>query len=399
MKRDIIQQQAVKAVVDNNYCGFVFAATGVGKTKIVIDVLNDYKKSNSDAKFLWLVPRVRLRDHEVPQEITKWGSTVSNEDIDVCCYASIDKYNIDDYDIIVADECHHITERVYNYLVNSRLIGITATEPEEKDKVNMLNSLGKVVFRYTIDEAVKDSVVDNYEVYIILMDLDDSKKDILAGNKKKRFKVSEKKNYEYLDSSYMKTIYSLNSLNSRIKRVKDASEFKILNRQISINIANQRRFLQQRTEALYTYRSKIEASKKLLDLLYTEDDRLLILTQRISVADELHTYRYHSKNKSGLESFMKGETNRLSACNALDEGNNLGYLDSIFMHQVRSTERSLVQRIGRSIRLSSKDKARIYIMCYKDTQDEKWVDNAVKNITNIQKVELDDVLSGKIKIN
>jgi superfamily II DNA or RNA helicase len=48
------------------------------------------------------------------------------------------------------------------------------------------------------------------------------------------------------------------------------------------------------------------------------------------------------------------------------------------MHAYGNNRKS-AQRIGRLLRLSPDQTATCHILCYKDTQDEKWVSNALKD--------------------
>jgi superfamily II DNA or RNA helicase len=43
-------------------------------------------------------------------------------------------------------------------------------------------------------------------------------------------------------------------------------------------------------------------------------------------------------------------------------------------------ERKASQRIGRLLRLNPDDKAIVHILCYKDTVDQKWVENALEDL-------------------
>lgn len=377
---DQIQSSVVESAVANDYNGFIYAATGFGKTKTVLDILKKYSKYYPSPKFLWVVPTSKLRDKGVPDEISKWNAT--HLDIDIICYASLHKLDNKDsiYDIIVLDECHHINENRYNYIKDKskKYIGITATKPVEEDRLELLESLGDTIFEYTLDEAVKDNIVDDYEIIVIQMNLDRYKKYIEVGRKDNKFLVSEQKNYDYLDAQFRRSLI--------LKKHNPKNTWQFTNA------------VQKRASALYTYQSKIDAAKELLDILYNDEQRVLIVSQRIEVSNQLCEYRYHSEDRNGYEPFIKGEVNRLSACSSLDEGENLPNLDSVFIVSSSSKTRQLVQRCGRSVRKSDKDKARIYILCYSNTQDEKWVDQAVKGFKNVTYTTLKEIKNKHSKI-
>jgi ERCC4-related helicase len=48
----------------------------------------------------------------------------------------------------------------------------------------------------------------------------------------------------------------------------------------------------------------------------------------------------------------------------------------------------MIQRVGRLLRLSDKDKVGEVIILYvKDSQEEKWLENAIKNLSNINWID------------
>ena len=52
----------------------------------------------------------------------------------------------------------------------------------------------------------------------------------------------------------------------------------------------------------------------------------------------------------------------------------------------------MIQRVGRLLRLSDKDKVGEVVVLYvKDSQEQKWLENAIKNLSNINWI--DDISS------
>ena len=92
-------------------------------------------------------------------------------------------------------------------------------------------------------------------------------------------------------------------------------------------------------------------------------------------------HSYHSGNKKSeenLELFSDGRIDKLSCVLQLSEGISIPNLrQGIIMHAYGNNRKS-AQRIGRLLRLSPDQKAVCHILCYKGTQDEKWVEDALK---------------------
>lgn len=62
------------------------------------------------------------------------------------------------------------------------------------------------------------------------------------------------------------------------------------------------------------------------------------------------------------------------------EGHNFPGIDSGIVGQLNSKEKDLIQRIGRLIRFRPGHEAQLYIVVAEGTQDEKWLEEATKNL-------------------
>ena len=76
---------------------------------------------------------------------------------------------------------------------------------------------------------------------------------------------------------------------------------------------------------------------------------------------------------------MEEKISKLSCVGALNEGMNIKNVDTGIIVQVNSNDLNLVQRLGRLIRKRPGHEAILYIICCKDTQDEVWLKESLKN--------------------
>jgi superfamily II DNA or RNA helicase len=84
-------------------------------------------------------------------------------------------------------------------------------------------------------------------------------------------------------------------------------------------------------------------------------------------------------SEDNLELFSDGRIDQLSCVLQLSEGISIPNLkEGIIMHAY-GNERKSSQRIGRLLRLNPSDTATCHILCYKGTQDEVWVEKALKD--------------------
>jgi superfamily II DNA or RNA helicase len=239
-KKSEIQSEAIN-IWSVKKKGCLAIATGVGKTKIGVDISIDYDK------ILIIVPTEKLRDERWPEEYSKWKKkTFFNSHVEKYCYASL--LNIKDlnqYDLIIFDEAHNITINNHVNLKKYKgdILALTATPPRDEEKQEIFKKYFPVCFEYGVDEAVGDKVVAPYKINIVQYYLDSSTKNIEAGNKTKRFMTTELANYNYMNNVINKIRYS----------GKPVSKFFYLNRM---------RFL-------YNLPSKTRIAKKILNNITT----------------------------------------------------------------------------------------------------------------------------------
>ena len=115
-------------------------------------------------------------------------------------------------------------------------------------------------------------------------------------------------------------------------------------------------------------------------MLNNINDKCLVFANTHKQADKLCTHSYHSSNKNSEENlklFSDGRINKMSCVLQISEGISIPNLKLGIILHAYGNERKTAQRIGRLLRLSPHEKAICHILCYKDTQDVKWVDSAL----------------------
>ena len=97
---------------------------------------------------------------------------------------------------------------------------------------------------------------------------------------------------------------------------------------------------------------------------------------------------YHSKKTkkqktSALEAFKDGSKNILCSTKALNQGFDVPNANMGIICGLTSKSLSMIQRVGRLIRFQEGKVGDIYILYVKDSQEEKWLKSAVKDLNNI----------------
>ena len=194
IKKEIVdrdyQIESVKRVLEGIEKGkrkfLIVQATGTGKTRVAMALIDVLLRSNRAQKILFLADRKALRDQAFsdgfkaffPNELkSKVYSATLNKNARL--YASTIQTFIDcyqqfspgDFDVIVSDECHRSIynkwKDVFTYF-DAIEIGLTATPAEiiDRDTFRFFNCYNGIpTALYTYDEAIEDKWLVPFKVY------------------------------------------------------------------------------------------------------------------------------------------------------------------------------------------------------------------------------------------
>lgn len=281
MNRQDIAQQATKSFNEHGK-GIWDLSPRSGKTKIAIDALRDFK-----GKILVTYPYNVIGDVWI-SEMEKWNS----RDMILCNQRSIPD---DDFDLVICDEIHSLSENQIKQLKGNRILGLTGSLSKDSAKLLKRELDLDIIYTYTIEQAIEDGLISNYQITVVRLPLDDKDKYILAGNKKSKFYTTEKKNYEYLTKQFNKFRF-LADEDPKYENIK------------MLMAGN-------RARAIYSYKTKIELAKQFID------GRCLVFTVLHETARQLCKDQYHSKsNGDELDKFINNEIDSLAVCNMVSMG-------------------------------------------------------------------------------
>jgi len=348
-KREEIQNQATSSIIQNKFRGIILVSPRVGKCKIAIDALNFIKKT--EIKLLITAPKVPILK-EWKNEIVKWNLN-SNITVDYCWSNSLKKNN-ESYDLIIADEIHDYKLRVLlqlrsKQLQGSRILGLTGTldQKAEFDIKNLLSIIP--IYTYPIEQAIKDKIVADYEIICIGCELNDIDKTVLSGNEENLFYQTEREAYSYWDALY--------------KRNVELGRFK-----------NLQFISSKRLDIIYNSQTKLAKTKELVE----QQKRCIIFSGRQIIADQIGDGTYHSKSdKQNLELFKKSKINKLSTIGMISMGITIPKLKVAIFNQIKSVEALACQQAMRTMNLEGDQKATIYVVYLKNTQDSEWLKSAL----------------------
>lgn len=350
-KREEIQEEALKAALKSYRCSLGISM-GVGKTLIGLRYIDHFQNLNmGKLNVLIVAPKLSIIE-SWKAEAEKFGIDISN--VKFTTYLSLNKQNPQDYDLLVLDECHSLLSSHSQFLkaFKNRILGLTGTPPrwKQSEKGEMVNTYCPIVYKYITDDAVADDILNDYRIIVHNIELD-TKKNIKVELKNSSFWTSEAESYYYWTN-----------------RVNEASTPKA--KQISSIL---------RMKQMQEYKSKERYAEKLFNQI---EDKCILFVNTQDQADRLCDHSYHSNNPDSpeiLEAFSNGSITKMSSVLQLNEGINIkGLKAGIIMHSY-GNERKASQRIGRLLRLNPTEISTVHILCFKNTVDEKWVKDALKD--------------------
>ena len=400
MTRDEINKKSIKLATNNKIVALEFA-TGVGKSKIALDIINTLFITNVPSILLVVAELAHFDNWK--NEANKWGYDKLWNTITCVTYASLKKHKELKYDIIILDEAHHIGSDLRLDVIDNiqfdkmLLLSATLGGYLKQYMSNMFNTQIKS-YEITLQQAIDWGILPKPKIYLIPLTLNTtnvSEKIIEEWGKaplRKRYKCTYQERWEYIKNKkkypnvileisctpYQKYIY----LTEKFEYFK---KFYFRNR----NEAVKNKWLQlgsQRKRFMGELKTPIV--KKFLK--HVTNSRYICFCGSIEQADILgKNNSIHSKKDNSAEiidKFNNKEINNLFAVGMLQEGQNLNDIEVGIIVQLDGQERSFIQKFGRSLRAEDPTQ---YIFYYKNTRDTEYLQNALEGIDKSYIQELD----------
>ena len=361
-----LQKEVIDSVLPG-ISGRLILAPRIGKTKMIIDLI---KRDKIKGKILWITPTSRLADETIPSEFIKWKAKKYLNQLETTTWKGLSKIK-GKYTLIIADEEQFMTANNAKPLLDSSLstdvlLTMTGTESKSKEKKILYEKLGlEVLYRITINKAVDIGLLSNYEIKVVMVEMDEKKNIKVEYQDKKTkktesFMTSELKQYEYLCR----------------KLERNSTKFGVmLRRQIIGNSP-----------------SKLGAAKYIINSL---EGTKLIFAVSTKQAEELCDYVYHGKSDDkDLKKFISGEINKIAMVNKGGTGYTYSSIDNLIMTQVDSDNNGLTsQKIARTLLEQGSYKACIWIICLDNSQDVVWLRSTLESFdkSKIEYIEFKDL--------
>lgn len=332
--RETLQSEAVNIALSKDY-GCIHLAVRSGKSRVGLMIAKNFIKA------LVSYPKVSIMNSWV-NEALEIGQSLDN--ITFTTHLSLNKHNLDEYQVLITDELHELSVNQLEYITSnlpSRWYGLTGTFPDRNPKKKILDIYCPIIYEKKLSETTG---ITNKDYEIIIHYLKPS--DIKDIPKKVGF-WSERSKIQFFDNKYQQTHH-----------------FSVMIMLI---------------KAISNSKTKFDYLKKLA----SEMNRGLIFVETTEQCKELGYPAYNTKepkSEENLEAFQNKEINKLCSISQLQAGITFKDVNECIILHSYSSNSKAVQKLGRILNYLPNVKAKVHILCLKGTRDESWVSNALKDL-------------------
>ena len=399
--RDDLERAAKAALKSYNNIA-IQAATGVGKSKLALDLCRDMVEPGEQLPSLLIVVAEIAHIQNWKDEIEKWSY---EGPVFICCYASLKKYRNTEWDVVIFDEAHHLGSElrldIFSTITATHMLFLSATLKQSLLDTLELHCGPIKAIKMGLQDAFDANILPEPKINLIPLTLDNKTVNHCIveewGNKAKRVSImcAYKDRWLYKrNKSRYPNVELVISCTQQQKYDYITEQFNYYKKKYMScrNEAIKNKWLQwgsRRKTFLGLEKTAIAA--QLLQKI--GDKRLICFCTNIAQADILgQETSVHSQKKDSLniiQKFNSGEINSLYAVGMLQEGVNLTGIEVGVIIQLDGEERAFIQKFGRTLRADSPEQ---YIIYFKGTRDEEYLNNALESIDKnyIREYEIGD---------
>jgi len=254
----------------------------------------------------------------------------------------------------VLDEIHLLSEAQIEAAqelleINISVLGLTGTMTTWTERTLEEELDLPVVATYSIEKAIEEGVIVDYEITVVRVPLDNKRKNNYKGKLR-----TEKAQFDAYG-------YVINSLEAQGKST------------MFLRLARMR--------VIQNSIAKMEKTRELLKK--HKDERVLVFCGVTKIADQLGIPSYHSKKeeKKIFDDFVSGKGNHLAVVKIGNTGVTYKPLNRVIINYFDSNAENLAQKINRCMAMeynNPEKKAQIYIVCSNEDVEAKWLKKALE---------------------
>ena len=339
--RNIRQTEFANIWLNSDRKGILYLAPRFGKCSVGITIFNSLNPSS----ILIIFPDGKIKQSWL-DEFDRLS--YSHPNIIFTTYLSLHKYKDVKFDMIVLDEVHLMSETqiitcqlLFKTNTTIPILALTGTLAKDT-RALLMASLGlRVIAEYSIEQAIKEGVIADYEISVVTIPLDTRMKVYNGKTEKQKFDnlswVIDKFQREGKETFFLRLQRMRIIQNSVAKRQKTISLLKEYNQQ-----------------------------------------RVLVFCGLIKVADSLQIPSYHSKSseKNIFEDFMNGTIPHLAVVRIGNSGLTYRPLNRVIINYTDGNPETLTQKINRATSMEYDNpgkKALITIVSTNEDVELNWI--------------------------
>jgi superfamily II DNA or RNA helicase len=383
MTREEVYQECLTKINNTKFL-LLELPTGYGKTKCSLDLVKHLVATKYKGKKVSMLLLVAKTVHKQTwqDEMNKWGG-VEVDTLVVECYESLKKHQYEYYDIIVADEVHHINSDkrldMLKTLSFGNFIGLSATVPQ-KLKMYLKYEYHAEVVSCDLTDAIDSDILPEPQIVLLPLEVDNTKAtETIEINPKAKGRVyygDFSKLWQYRKMKVHAIItctpkQKLGDMNNQILFAKNRYQ------RTRQDFARNKWLFDCGERIKYLANLKNDIVLAILQKL--KNERSITFCKTIEQAEILSRYCIHSKNKDSddvYKNFNAKRINHIASVNVLNEGANLVDCKFAVFANYSASEVVGVQRLGRSLR----HKSPVIIMpYYKGTREEEIINDMIED--------------------
>lgn len=360
MTREEVYNACITSTQKSN-CLLLQAATGLGKSKLSIDIINHLVNTFYQGKQTSMLLLVAKKVHKQTwqDEINKWGG-LNIDSITVECYESLKKHLHKRYTFILMDEVHHVKSDtrldILKTLHYDYMLGLSATIPKTL-RLHFIYQYHAQIVSCDIVEAIENDILPEPTILLFPLALDDTHAtetwELYPKAKGPVYHCAYKDRWKYIK----RKVHTIVSLTPKEKLI-EFNKLILSEKNLVLRTRNKAiEFLWlhhcgQRLEWLATLKNDIV----LQILQQLKNQRTITFCKTIQQAEYLGHNCIHSKNKDAdtiYEKFNAKKIKHITAVNILNENANLVDCRYAIFANYSSSCVVGAQRIGRSLRHKS----------------------------------------------
>lgn len=328
--------------------GILYLCPRFGKCRVAIHI---FKRLGKEPSILIAYPNSTIKE-SWEEEFTKMN--YNNPNITFTTHLSLKKHQDKKFDILVIDEIHLLSEAqmdVFNFMdiSKTRILGLTGTMSSWTERTLAKRIAMNVIARYSIEQAIEEGVITDYEITVKMVSLDNEVKNTYKNAVRTEFQQCK-------------------AYGAVIKKMEDEKKDTFFPRLARMRL-------------IQNSLAKLNATKEILNS--RKNERILVFCGLIDIVEKIGCPVYHSgiKGKKVFEDFVGGKGKHMAVVKIGNTGTTYTPLDKTIVNYFDSNSENLTQKILRCMAMeynNKEKKAKIWLISSNEDFELKWLRKALE---------------------